>query len=207
MNKNLTEIVIVLDQSGSMDTIKSDMEGALKTFLQDQRKQKGECRITFYRFNSLVEKVFEDKDINSVKDITIKPSGMTALFDGIGQAVDEVGQRLAKLKERERPSKVIFTVISDGLENSSKEYNLSQIKKMIQHQESKYSWEFIYLGANQDAFAGGQNMGFKGGSSITYSASKIGIDNAAKSMSAYVCSVRSGQDYEFSDSDRKNAVQ
>jgi uncharacterized protein YegL len=210
MKKNLTEIIICLDRSGSMSSIKTDMELGLKTFLDKQKLEPGECMVTLVQFDSEIETVFENKNIQDINNIDIHPRGMTALLDGIGTAVTIVGSRLSKTSEDNRPEFVFCIILSDGAENSSKEFNNQKIKEMIKHQEDKYSWKFIYLGANQDAFSTGRGYGICGGSSISYNASSSGVHNSMHILSSGISCMRastvSSKDFSFSDSERKSAM-
>lgn len=210
MKAGKVELLIITDRSGSMATIKNDMELGLKTFLEKQKGEPGECRITHYEFDTAIDKTLEDVDIHKVYSIAINPRGATALFDAVGQAVNEVGARLAKTKEKDRPESVIVLVITDGEENASNEFSGEQIQKLIKHQEEKYSWKFIYLGANQDAFANGKKYGFAGGSSISYATTTRGIFNSMDILSSGISCLRSkevsNQDFSFSDEQRKQAM-
>lgn len=208
MKKNLTEIIILTDRSGSMKSIQSDMEGGLKSFIEKQKEEKGECRITHYEFDDVIDLKINNVNIKDVEQITISPRGMTALFDALGKVINEVGERLSKTKEKDKPESIIVITATDGLENASKEFNSRQIAEMIKHQEIKYSWKFIYLGANQDAFAIGKAYGFQGATSLTYGTDSKSIGNTFAVLSEGVSKMRccSTADYSFSDSQRKSAV-
>lgn len=214
MNKNRTELVLVLDNSGSMNGIKNDVEQGLKTVLKEQSEQPGECFVSYFQFSGTAKQVFSGVNIKNVKDITIHPLGSTALFDAIGLAVNETGARLKAMKEKDRPGLVVFIIGTDGEENSSKEFNRVQIKEMIRHQESKYNWQFIYLGANQDAWQIGQQYGFSGGKSMTYTTDPNAIHASYKSTSKMLSDLRSAvsvgesalDSYTFSNEDRENSA-
>lgn len=192
MNKNLTEIILILDRSASMQSIKSDMEGALKAFIQDQKTVDGECNVSLFTFDNETTTEYEAKSLSKIDDIKINPRGSTALFDAICLAVDKVGERLSKTREKDRPSKVVAAIVSDGQENASRQKTAKDVRERISHQESKYSWQFVYLGANQDAFANGQNLGFNPARSVTYSTSHKGITNSTSLLSDKIKSYRSG---------------
>jgi uncharacterized protein YegL len=214
MNKNRTELVLVMDNSGSMTGIKNDVEQGLKTVLKEQADQPGECFVSYYQFSGTTNCVFNGADIKNVKDITINPLGSTALFDAIGLAINETGARLKAMKEKDRPGLVVFIVGTDGEENSSKEFSGERIKKMIQHQESKYNWQFIYLGANQDAWQVGQHYGFSSGKSMTYTTNSNAIHDSYGSTSKMISDLRGAvasghsnlSSFTFSDEDRKNSA-
>ena len=190
-----TEIISILDRSGSMGMLVSDTIGGYNSFLADQKKLDGECKVTTVLFDDRYEELYSAVDIKNVKDLTSKEyfvRSTTALYDAIGRATTSAGARFAKMSESDRPDKVIVLIITDGFENASKEFTLSQIKEMIQHQESKYSWEFVYLGANQDAFDVGSSMGMKMSNVATYAATSTGTTTAYAGFSAKTTSFRCG---------------
>lgn len=173
MNNNLTEIIVLLDKSGSMDSCLNDTIGGLNSFIEEQKKISGEVNFTLVQFNHRCETILNSVPIHTVTEQTMRPGGNTALFDAIGETITETGKRLAALPENQRPGLVLFMIITDGEENSSREYkSREQIKKMILHQEQKYSWKFSFLGSNQDGFAAGNAIGI---------ASSATFDNSAPS--------------------------
>lgn len=190
-NKNKkTEIILVIDNSGSMWSTKTDMKGGLKTFLEKQKGGEGICKITQYDFSSKVSRKFENVDVANVGEITILPSGGTALYDAVGTAINEVGARLAKEKKENRPDLVVVCVLTDGQENSSREFTQKQIKDLISHQESKYSWEFTFLGEGLDVQNQGMQTGFSFDKSMAYS--KGGIGATTSILSDKINLMRSG---------------
>jgi uncharacterized protein YegL len=159
MRKNHTEIVCIVDRSGSMASIKTDAEGGFDSFIVEQKKVKGTASVTLVLFDDKYEVAYQDKDLKNVPLLNLVPRGNTALLDAIGRTINEVGSRLASTAEKDRPGKVMVCIVTDGQENASKEFTKTKIKEMIDHQRSKYSWEFSYLGANQDAFAEANQIG------------------------------------------------
>ena len=193
MKKDLTEIVCILDRSGSMGMIMDDAIGGVNTFLEDQKEQDGDANITMVLFDNQVETVHNNVSVNDVPEVTKSlyyPRNTTALNDAIGMTVTSVGERLAKTDESERPEKVIVAVLTDGMENASREYSNAQIQEMISHQEDKYNWQFIYLAANQDAFAVGQTYGFDQHNTVTFNSTSKGAKTAFANVSAYSTNVR-----------------
>lgn len=196
-NKDLTYIAVLIDSSGSMSMIKSDMEGAINSYLTEQAAEPGECRVTVAHFDSA--QMFEDwyvedyldRPIADVKSITINPRGGTALHDAIGRMITDLGERLAKLPEDERPGSVILPIVTDGLENSSVKYGADEIKSLVKHQSEQYHWLFVYLGANQDAIMVGEGLGIPAGQALTYQASATGVQDMSASMSRSSGSYRS----------------
>lgn len=173
MKKDYTHVTVVVDRSGSMAPTWSDVVGGYEKIVREQRDEPGECTLTTAVFDDQYE-LFEDfTDIKKAREkLDVIPRGMTALLDAIGKTINSVGERLANLKENERPEKCIFIVQTDGMENSSKEFTKEQIKKMIDEQSKKYSWEFMFLGASLDAVNEANDWGFDPNKSALYS-----IDN------------------------------
>ncbi len=167
-DRTKTEIVIVLDRSGSMSTMKADMEGGLEQFVLDQRRQPGTCQLTLVQFDTEIETVFSARDLRMVERIEIVPRGGTALLDALGTAIDGVGARLAAQAETERPGKVIVLVITDGEENSSVVWKAKRLRAAIRRQERDYDWQFIYLGANVNAFAEAGDVGIARANAMSY---------------------------------------
>ncbi len=202
MKTNKTEIVIVLDRSGSMATMKADMEGGFKTFLNEQKKLSGECYLTLFRFDS----VYEAINIHNINEVIIEPRNSTALIDAIGNAVVETGQRFAKMDEQDRPQNVIFVTITDGEENASREYKLDQVKDMVKLQTDTYKWRFVFLGAGIDSIKVGAGFGFAAGTSMDYN--KGGSTDMFRSLSAYTCSVVQDSNFSgcFTEEDRKKSL-
>lgn len=161
MRNDLTDITMVLDKSGSMDACRTDAEGGLNAFVREQKELPGEALLTLVQFDTTYAFVHKAKPIREVPYCHLYPGGGTALLDAVGRAIVETGDRLRKLPEKDRPGLVCFVIITDGQENSSREFTKARIKSMIEHQQEKYNWKFTFLGANQDAFAEGQSLGFK----------------------------------------------
>lgn len=189
--KNLTDITIVLDRSGSMQTIKSDMEGAFGNFIAEQSAvTSDECLVSLYQFDTQVDCVYSTRPLSLVPKLDIVPRGGTALNDGLAYAIADTGARLSRLSEEYRPARVVFVVITDGDENSSREYSAHQVKNMVKHQTDKYNWQFVYLGANQDAFEAGRGLGFHKGSTANYTADHAGVTGAWGSVGSTLAAYR-----------------
>lgn len=180
MNQNLTEMVLILDMSGSMSPLTSDTIGGYNTLINQQKNEPGDAKVTTVLFDNRYIMLHDHVDIKDVPEMTTKeymPCGMTAMLDAIGLTINSVGQRLANTPEEERPEKVIFTIITDGYENASREFTYSKIKEMIEHQRNKYSWIFTFIGANIDTAEVGGNLGIDAKLSKTYTASKEGTES------------------------------
>lgn len=156
MNDQLTEIACVIDRSGSMQSMADDAIGGFNAFLQTQRQQPGQARLTLVLFDHEYLKPYEDLDVRDIPPLTSEtyvPRGNTALLDAIGRTIDDLGQRLAATPEAERPGQVIVAILTDGYENASTHYSQRKIAAMIDHQRQKYGWEFTFLAADEAAIA------------------------------------------------------
>lgn len=206
MDKDLTHITVVLDRSGSMATCKEDAEGGLNTFVEKQKEQSGKCTFTMVEFDDHYDVVYNSVPIQEVEPYTLAPRGCTALLDAIGKAITTTGERLENLPESRRPSKVVVVIITDGQENSSKEYTRSQIKDMIDRQTNTYKWEFTFIGADQEAFDEASSMGIRRGTTLQYDPANTQCMFASLSsnVSAYRAGVVSSLDY--SAEQRSSAV-
>ena len=161
MAVNKTEIVLIVDRSGSMHSMRDDAEGGLKAFLEDQRDAPGEARLTLVLFDDRYEVVHDGADLAGLPtDVRLEPRGATALFDAVGRTIDRVGEQLAATPEPERPGAVLVCVVTDGQENASSDYTAGRVREMVTHQERKYGWQFTFLGAGPEVFAQGAGMGF-----------------------------------------------
>ena len=195
MRNDLTEIICILDASGSMGSIRDDMVGGFNTFIEEQKKLPGEAKITVIFFDS--SRYIKWQDGVDIKKCPIlgqeyRPLGGTPLLDAVGRTINEVGARLAATPESARPGKVVVLIVTDGEENSSHEFTLSHIKQMVQHQESKYSWTFSYLGANVDSFCEAASLGIQGCNTSNYTATPIGVRCMFSTYSNSLGSFRSG---------------
>ncbi|MCR9293784.1 MAG: VWA domain-containing protein [bacterium] len=173
MRNDLTDITLVVDRSGSMGVIRDDAQGGVNSFIEKQASEPGEALLTLVQFDQQYEFVHQGCPIKKVPSYTLEPRGSTALLDAVGRAINETGARLAKMREKDRPGLVIFVVVTDGLENASREFTRSQIREMIEHQQAKYSWQFIFLAANQDAFCEAQALGIQEAGAANWSMSHM----------------------------------
>lgn len=190
-NPNLTHITVVLDRSGSMQSIDKDAVGGFNAFVDDQKTQPGEATMTLIRFDDSYEVDYVDKPVKDVPHLTtVGPRGGTAMNDAIGRSIAQLGASLQKLPEDKRPGRVIFVIITDGDENSSKEYTRQQVKQMVEHQTQKYNWQFTFLAANQDGVLAGQGIGVSAGLSATFAGNNAPI--AFMAASSLVRSYRAG---------------
>jgi len=181
MKADLTDITLVVDRSGSMDAIRDDAQGGVNTFIADQVRQPGDALLTLVQFDTEYEFLHRGVPIQQVPKYNLVPRGSTALLDAVGRAVNETGERLAKIDEHDRPGLVIFVVMTDGQENSSKEFTKSQIKEMIERQQNVYDWHFTFLASNQDAFAEAGGMGIRATGAANWRMDKVAATYAATS--------------------------
>jgi len=190
MNKDLTEIVVVLDKSGSMGSVREDTIGGFNTFLQDQKELPGEAVLTLTMFDteySFVERGTLLENVQPLSNETYAPGGLTALLDAVGKTINDVVSRHATLPEDEKPGKVVFVVLTDGEENSSREITKkSELVKMVKKQEEDYEWEIVFLGADIDAWGDGSSMGF----SKSRGVSKDDMFSNMSKMSYYTANMR-----------------
>ena len=154
MKTNLTELVFILDRSGSMGGLESDTIGGFNSMLQKQQEEPGECRITTVLFDDKYEVLHDRIDVKAVSNLTGREyfvRGNTALLDAVGKTINKIGGVQKNTAEDYRADKVLFIITTDGMENSSREFGYDEIKAMVERQKSQYNWEFIFLGANIDA--------------------------------------------------------
>ena len=173
MKTDLTDITLVVDRSGSMQEIRSDAEGGVNAFVEKQAKEPGAATLTLVQFDTEYEFLYKGVPISQVPKYELVPRGGTALLDAVGRAINETGERLGKMADADRPGLVIFVVMTDGQENSSKEFSKTRIKEMIQHQQLTYSWQFTFLGADQDAFAEASAMGMDAAGAANFAKHKV----------------------------------
>lgn len=207
MKQNHTDITIVLDRSGSMASVADDTIGGFNRFLADQRNAPGTAAITLHQFDDQFETPIKAQDVKLAPELTGKtfvPRGNTALLDAIGRAIGDTGLRLQSLAENDRAEKVVMVIITDGQENASHEYNHAKVFEMISHQRDKYKWEFVFLGANQDAIKAATNLGMPAGNAMTYAANSKGTRAAFASTSANLTAMRccASVSMAYSDKDR-----
>lgn len=164
LNKNWINLVFVIDKSGSMWSSKDDVIGGFNKTIEEQKANKeGKVTVSLYTFNENVREEYLGVDINDIGKFHYSPDGMTAMNDGIGRAIDNVGKWLYE-KDRngeEMPGKTLVVVMTDGMENASKEYKLSQVQEKIKEQTDKYSWEFVYMGTDITTSKAADDLGFK----------------------------------------------
>jgi len=184
MNQQLTDFTIILDRSGSMQSIQADMEGALAALIAEQTALPGELRVSLVRFDDLVEPVFTALPAAEVRRIKIRPRGCTALLDAVGDTIDTTGQRLAAIPGPDRPGTVLIAIVTDGLENASQRFRWNEVHQRITHQSTAYGWQFVFLGTNIDAIATAGRIGIAHGDAMTFANDTQGTQDAVQATSA-----------------------
>lgn len=171
-NPNLTHLVFLLDRSGSMQSIASDIIGGFEAFVAEQRTGEGLCTATLAQFDNEYEVVYRGIAVGQVPPLALFPRGMTALHDSMGKLITETAAEINVLPEDDKPGTVIVAIMTDGLENASREWRGADIKALVEQQTNDHGWEFLYMGADQDAVEVGRGLGIKDGQSITYAKGK-----------------------------------
>ena len=193
MKKNLTEVVFILDRSGSMGGLESDTIGGFNSMITKQKKEEGEAYITTILFDDKVETLHDRIEIGEVKpmdDSQYFTRGCTALLDAIGKTVVHISDIHKYAREEDRPEKTIFIITTDGLENSSREYNYNKIKKLISEKQEKDGWEFLFLGANIDAIEIAGKMGISREDACDYVCDEAGTAVNFSAMSDVIGGIR-----------------
>lgn len=194
MKENYIHVCFIIDESGSMCSSINDVVGGFKRIIEEQAaKEEGQCSISMYTFNNEVTKHYIGKNIKEVSsNLRYCPGGGTALNDGVGTAIDEIGEWLNGMEESEKPSSNLIVIMTDGEENCSKEYSLSKVKEMIKHQTEKYNWTFMYLGADITTTKVADSMGIKYRGFST----KMSLGNSYENLGQVLGKVRCGDSLE-----------
>lgn len=201
MKESLTELVFILDRSGSMSGLEKDTIGGFNSMLDKQKNEEGNAFVSTVLFDNSYELLHDRCDVNGISPITRKEyfvRGTTALLDAMGKTINNIGKALSDTKEDERPNKVLFVIITDGMENSSTEFTYEKVKNMIEHQKTKYSWEFIFLGANIDAIKTAASFGIDEDMATNFISDSAGTQLNYYAVSEAVSSMRKGKKVDAS---------
>jgi hypothetical protein len=208
-NPNLTRLVFLLDRSGSMQSIASDVISGFEAFVAEQRAGEGLCTVTLAQFDDEYEVVYHGIALGQVPPLALWPRGRTALHDSMGKLITDTAAEINALAEDDKPGTVIVAIMTDGLENASREWRRPDIKALVEQQTNDHGWEFLYMGADQDAVEVGRGLGVKDRQSVTYARGKS--REAMAAMSGNVRGYRSARSVDpaapmpgFTDSQRQH---
>ena len=193
MKKNLTELVMILDRSGSMGGLESDTIGGYNSMLKKQREEEGEVLVSTILFDDRSEVLYDRVPLEKMPQMTEKEyyvRGCTALLDAVGGAIHHIASVHKYAREEDRPEKTIFVITTDGLENASREYSYGRVKKMVEQQKEKYGWEFLFLGANIDAIETAGRFGISADRAANYNSDREGTALNYEVLAETVCKMR-----------------
>jgi hypothetical protein len=202
---NYTAMLLVIDRSGSMSLIRDEMIGGVQTLLREQAGQPGLLTVDVVTFDNIVEWQHSFADPATV-EVELVPRGSTALFDALGGAMGHFGQKLAALPEHARPGVVTVVVVTDGEENSSQEWTSETVSQAVTTRREKFGWEFIFLGANQDAALAAKNLGIDADAALDFAANARSVAMSSTHLTRFVGDVRRGNRTGFSESERRSAM-
>lgn len=190
---NVTELVFILDRSGSMSGLESDTIGGFNAMIEKQKKQDGECFVSTVLFDNVSEVLHDRVKLGDIapmtdKDYTVR--GCTALVDALGDAIHHIGNIHKYAREEDVPEHTMFVITTDGMENASHRYTAEQVKMMIERQKEKYGWEFLFIGANIDAVETARRYGISEDRAVNYNADGEGTQILYQSVAKAVCNVR-----------------
>lgn len=196
MKKNLTELVFILDRSGSMAGLEDDTIGGFNAMIEKQKQEPGEVYVSTVLFDHRTDVLHDRLDIQKVKPMSRREyfvRGCTALLDAVGGAIHHISQIHKYAREEDRPEKTLFVITTDGMENASRKYDYQHVRQMIEHEKEKYGWEFLFLGANIDAAREAARFGIDADRAANYHADKVGTAVIYKAVSEAVCNVRAAR--------------
>ena len=196
MNKNLAELVFILDKSGSMAGLERDTIGGFNAMIEKQKNEEGDACVSTILFDNYVEVIHDRVDIRKVRPMTRRDyyvRGCTALLDAVGRTIRHIGNVHKYAREEDRPEKTLFVITTDGMENASREYSYERVRRMIEHEKEKYGWEFIFLGANIDAAREAARFGITEDRAVNYHADSVGTAVIYEAVSEAVCNVRASR--------------
>ena len=193
MKKNLTEIVFILDRSGSMAGLEDDTIGGFNAMIEKQKREPGDAYVSTLLFDNVSEVVHDRVDIQKIESMTRKEyyvRGCTALLDAVGGAIHHIGNVHKYARPEDRPEKTLFVITTDGMENASRKYSYDRVKMMIERNSDKYGWEFIFLGANIDATKEAARFGIRADRAANYHADSVGTSVVYETVNEAICHVR-----------------
>lgn len=179
MKKGLTEVVFILDKSGSMHGLEADTIGGFNSFIEKQKEEEGQCLVSTILFSHNTTVLHDRVELSKIEPLTKKQymtGGNTALLDAIGGAIKHMGNIHKYAREEDVPEKTIFIITTDGMENASHLYDYETVQRYIKRQQEKYGWEFIFLGANMDAVLEANRLGIQADRAVTYKCDQFGTE-------------------------------
>lgn len=196
-NNNITELVFILDRSGSMSGLESDTVGGFNTMIEKQKKQNAPCYVSTVLFNHTSEVLYDRVKLAEVQKMTEEDffvGGSTALVDAIGGAIHHIGNIHKYIRPEDVPANTMFVIMTDGMENASQNYSSDRMKQMIERQKKRYGWEFLFIGANIDAVETAARYGIDADRAVNYHADKEGTRVVYQSVANAVCSLRENKE-------------
>lgn len=196
-NNNITELVFILDRSGSMSGLESDTVGGFNTMIEKQKKQNAPCYVSTVLFNHTSEVLYDRVKLGEVQKMTEDDffvGGSTALMDAIGGAIHHIGNIHKYIRSEDVPANTMFVIMTDGMENASRNYSSDRVKQMIERQKKRYGWEFLFIGANIDAVETAARYGIDADRAVNYHADKEGTRVVYQSVANAVCSLRENKE-------------
>ena len=193
MKKGLTEVVFILDRSGSMSGLESDTIGGFNSMIEKQKKEEGEALVSTILFDNYSEVLHDRVEVSKIELLTRNEyyvRGCTALLDAVGGAIHHIGNVHKYAREEDRPEKTLFVITTDGMENASHQYSREKIKAMIERQRTKYGWEFLFLGANIDAIETARSYGIDQDRAVEYNCDSVGTGLNFEAMSDAITTMR-----------------
>ena len=203
MRKGLTEVVFILDRSGSMRGLEADTIGGFNSMIEKQRKEEGEAYISTVLFDDQTEVIYDRVSVDKVEPMNDRQyyvRGCTALLDAIGGAINHIANVHRYAREEDRPEKTMFIITTDGMENSSRMYTYKMVKKMVEKEKKKYGWEFLFLGANIDAIETAGRFGIGADRAINYECDSVGVTLNYQAISETISAVRKSKSKDELDS-------
>lgn len=199
MRKGLTEVVFILDRSGSMSGLEADTIGGFNSLVAKQKKEEGDALISVVLFDDRQEVLYDRVDVKRIEPMNDRQyyvRGCTALLDAVGGAIHHIGNVHKYAREEDRPEKTMFIITTDGLENASRGYNYRKVREMVEHQKNKYNWEFIFLGANIDAVEVAGKFGVSANRAMNYECDSAGTSLNFSALGNMVSAMRSSKSKE-----------
>ncbi len=193
MKNGITELVFILDKSGSMQGLQKDTIGGFNSMIEKQRKESGVCLVSTVLFDNESEVIHDRENLRNIKPMTEKdycPCGSTALIDALGGAIHHIGNVHKYIRKEDVPEHTLFIITTDGMENASRRYTKGRVRQMIERQKEKYGWEFLFIGANIDAVTTAREYGIEGDRAVNYHADKLGTQVLYASVSNAVGNLR-----------------